>query len=196
MVRAYPELEQVLSGAPEEEQAPTIQARFTSLRSHRKKRQQLKQLVEKEIPENSREIAVARSYGDLRENAEYKYAKEHQSVLMRRKAELEHDLAEVMATDFSGFPTDTVGMGTFVTIEKNDSVKESYAILGEWDRDEDAGVIGCRSKVAEALSGHKPGDSVSIPGSAGEETCRLVEVTSLPDKIHTWILDTGSDADS
>lgn len=190
MVRSYPELEQVLSGVAAKPDGTKRQGRFTSLRSHREKRMQLQRLIEKEIPENSQEIAVARSYGDLRENAEYKYAKEHQSVLMRRKAELEYDLAEVKATDFSGFPTDRVGMGTYVTLQKDDGSVMSYAVLGEWDRDENAGVIGCCSRLAQVLDGHQAGDSVAIPGESGDVACRVVAVAALPETIHAWLLDT------
>ena len=57
--------------------------------------------MQKKIPANSKEIAVARSYGDLRENHEYKAAKEMQKILMRRKEELETQLARARGTDFS-----------------------------------------------------------------------------------------------
>ena len=56
---------------------------------------QLKKLVEIDLPENAREIAVATSYGDLRENAEYKYAKEHQRILYLRQEEWEDDIKYV-----------------------------------------------------------------------------------------------------
>jgi hypothetical protein len=56
------------------------------------------ELVQKKIPANSKEIAIARSYGDLRENHEYKAAKEMQKVLMRRKEELEALLSRARGT--------------------------------------------------------------------------------------------------
>ena len=55
----------------------------------------------KKFPANSKEIAIARSYGDLRENHEYKAAKEMQKLLMRRKSELETQLVRARGTDFA-----------------------------------------------------------------------------------------------
>jgi hypothetical protein len=66
----------------------------TSHRSYRERQEQLEKLINVDIPANSKEIAVARSYGDLRENFEYKAAKDMQRVLMARRAELEKMMAK------------------------------------------------------------------------------------------------------
>ena len=71
-------------------------------------------MVQKYIPANSKEIAVARSYGDLRENHEYKAAKEMQKILIRRKSELEAQLVRARGTDFANPRTDVVSIGTEV----------------------------------------------------------------------------------
>ena len=92
--------------------------------------------MNKKIPENSKEIGVARSYGDLRENFEFKAAKEMQAVLMRRKSELERDLHRARGTAFENPDTSQVSIGTVVTLrdtEPND--EETYTILGAWDGD-------------------------------------------------------------
>jgi transcription elongation GreA/GreB family factor len=69
-------------------------------------------LVTKRIPQNRQDIQIARSYGDLRENFEYKSAKEQQRVLSRQKSEVERDLARARGTDFSETKGDQVGIGT------------------------------------------------------------------------------------
>src|SRR4029077_17771620 len=100
------------------------------------------ELVQKKIPANSKEIAVARSYGDLRENHEYKAAKEMQKVLMRRKEELEAQLTRSRGTDFSNARTDVVSIGTIVHATNLDSSgSEIFTVLGAWDFDADKSII-------------------------------------------------------
>ena len=89
IVKVYPELEGAITGAqPQEKAAPLI----VSWSSLERRKAEYEELVKVKIPENSKEIALARSYGDLSENFEFKAAKQMQSVLMRRKAELEQML--------------------------------------------------------------------------------------------------------
>src|SRR6266705_1506928 len=83
IIRIHPELETMITRAqPEEKAAPLI----VSWSSLEKRKAEYEELVKVKIPENSKEIALARSYGDLSENFEFKAAKQMQSVLMRRKA--------------------------------------------------------------------------------------------------------------
>ncbi|HAS81785.1 MAG TPA: hypothetical protein DCS43_03690, partial [Verrucomicrobia bacterium] len=83
IIKRFPELQKIISGKPDAT-APKARARMTSWRSYRERQETFRKLMEIEIPDNAKEIAVARSYGDLRENAEFKYAKEHQRILYRR----------------------------------------------------------------------------------------------------------------
>ena len=71
------------------------------------------------IPENTKEIAIARSYGDLSENFEFKAAKQMQSVLMRRKAELEVMLHDARGTSFENPDISRVSIGTVVRLRNN-----------------------------------------------------------------------------
>ena len=104
--------------------------------------------MQKKIPANSKEIAIARSYGDLSENHEYKAAKEMQKILMRRKEELETQLARARGTDFSNAKTDVVGIGTIVqATDLGTNQPETFTILGAWDSDPDKGVISYLSPV-------------------------------------------------
>jgi transcription elongation GreA/GreB family factor len=77
----------------------------------------------------------------LRENHEYKAAKEMQKILMRRKGELENQLVRARGTDFANPRTDVVSMGTIVqSVDLQTNATESFTILGAWDSDPDHGI--------------------------------------------------------
>ena len=189
MIRLDPDLERVAAAEPEAgASAPAAKAaRVTSWRSYRERQEQLRKLVEQDIPRNSREIGRARSYGDLSENFEYQAAKDQQKLLGRRKAELEQALREVRGTDFPGACDGTVAAGVRVRIERPGGQQVAYCVLGEWDSDAALGIIPNRSAVAERLAGARAGDEVVLPGPAGDERCRVVEVTGLPAAVRAWV---------
>src|SRR5207249_4068880 len=122
-----------------------------------------RELVEKKFPANSKEIAIARSYGDLRENHEYKAAKEMQKLLMKTKSELESQLVRARGTDFSTARTDVVSMGTVVrATDLETNQPETFTILGAWDSDPDKGVVSYLSPMAQSLMNRKVGDEVEF----------------------------------
>jgi transcription elongation GreA/GreB family factor len=187
VIKAWPELQVVISGRPDAN-APKPRSRMTSWRSYRERQEQFRRLTDVDIPENAREIAVARSYGDLRENAEFKYAKEHQRILYRRRDEMEQDLENVKGTDFANVATDVVGMGTEVVIQRPDGSRARYCILGEWDRDEGLNIISSLSQLAKQLEGLRPGERAELPGgAAGNERCEVVSVEGLRDGVMAWL---------
>ena len=109
------------------------------------------------------EIAIARSYGDLRENHEYKAAKEMQKQLVRAKDEMENQLVRARGTDFSNVRTDVVSIGTIVrTTNIASGQKETFTILGAWDSDPDKGVVSYLTPIAQALLNRKVGDEVDF----------------------------------
>jgi len=118
---------------------------------------------EKKIPANSKEIAIARSYGDLSENHEYKAAKEMQKLLMRRKADLETQLVRARGTDYASPRLDVASIGTIVqATDLATNQPENFAILGAWDSDPDKDIVSYLSPVAQSLLGHKVGDEVEF----------------------------------
>jgi transcription elongation GreA/GreB family factor len=192
MVKLYPELSSILAAGADKEEKQTKAARFTSWRTYNHRMEQLRKIVEIDIPKNSKEIGIARSYGDLRENSEYKAAKEHQNILMRRQEEYEADLQQVQGTDFSAFVAEVAGVGTSVHIKDSAGAEERYNILGEWDGDEELSIISSKSALAQALTGHKAGDDVVIPEVTGEKKAKILEVTRLSDAVRKWA--TGAQA--
>jgi transcription elongation GreA/GreB family factor len=160
IVKVYPELESVITGAqPQEKTAPLI----VSWSSLEKREAEYEELVKTKIPENTREIALARSYGDLSENFEFKAAKQMQSVLMRRKAELEQMLHNARGTSFENPDTSRVSIGTIVTLRNSETDKEeTYTILGAWDGNPDRHIISYQTAIGQALLGREVGQTVSL----------------------------------
>lgn len=188
IVKIEPSVQDIVSGKAED-QAPELpaQARVSSIRSYREKEVQLDKLVKKDIPDNSKEIAVARSYGDLRENFEYKAAKDTQKLLMSRRAELENQLREVKPTDFAEFPADEAGIATTVTLRYGDDGEEIYHLLGEWDSDPDRHIIAIGSGLAKALIGKKAGDAAQVPSGSGPRDATVTAVEPLNAEIREWV---------
>ena len=125
-------------------------------------------LIKEEIPQNREDIKVARSYGDLRENFEYKSAKEYQRVLMKRKADWERDLRLASPIDYSKPDTSKVSIGTTVQLASEDGGEDlTYSILGAWDSDPDQGIIAYLSERGGILLDQKVGDTVVLPDAKG-----------------------------
>jgi transcription elongation factor GreA len=159
IVKSYPTIQSLISGEQTKQDASLV----VSWESLERRKNEYHELVEKKIPANSKEIAIARSYGDLRENHEYKAAKEMQKILMRRKAELESQLVRARGTDFANPRTDVVSMGTVVqTTDVQTNANERFSILGAWDSDPDKGLVSYLSPVAQSLLGKKVGDEVEF----------------------------------
>ncbi len=146
-----------------------------------KRKSEYEELVNKKIPENSKEIGVARSYGDLRENFEFKAAKEMQAVLMRRKSELEAALHRARGTAFESPDTSQVSIGTIVTLRDSDSGKEeTYTILGAWDSDPEAGIISYQTAIGQTLRGHKLGEVVTLNTDHGTGRFAIISIEPAP----------------
>jgi transcription elongation GreA/GreB family factor len=184
IVKLWPELEELLRGG-----APATVRRLllTSSRSHRERQDQLRRIVEVDIPQNSRDIGVARSHGDLRENFEYKAAKEAQGILLRRQGELEAALKQVQPTDFDGPVPERAGPGAGVEIEHADGRRERFYVLGAWDRDEALGIISSDTRFAQAVEGHVAGDEIVVPGLDGDRPVRMVAVLPLSNEVRAWV---------
>jgi len=178
IVKVYPELEGMITGAqPQEKIAPLI----VSWSSLERRKIEYEELVKVKIPENTKEIALARSYGDLSENFEFKAAKQMQSVLMRRKAELEQMLENARGTSFENVDTSRVSIGTIVTLRAMETNKEeTYTILGAWDGDPDRHIISYQTAIGQALLGHKAGDAVPLNTEHGVAHFTVVSIQPAP----------------
>jgi transcription elongation factor GreA len=178
IVKVHPQLEAMITGAQPEEKAAGLVVSWSSLQ---RRKAEFEELVKKKIPENTKEIALARSYGDLSENFEYKAAKQMQAVLMRRKTELEHELQNARGTAFESPDTSRVSIGTVVTLrDEKSKTEETYTILGAWDGDPDRHVISYKTAIGQALLGHQMGEVVSLNTDHEAAEFAIISIEAAP----------------
>lgn len=192
MVKVYPELESMIAGAEPQEKATPLIVSWSSLE---KRRAEYEEIVKVKIPANTKEIAIARSYGDLSENFEFKAAKQMQSVLMRRKAELEQMLHDARGTSFENPDTSRASIGTIVRV-RNDATNEeqTYTILGAWDGDPDRHVISYQTAIGQALLGHEVGETISLNTEHGAAQFTIVSIQAAPPDQTAPALDLPSES--
>lgn len=169
IIKTYPETGELLAGSVTKRDKSFI----VSWDSLERKKEEYRDLVESRIPQNIKDIAIARSYGDLRENFEYKAAKDMQAVLNRRKGEVEQELNRAKGTDFAGADDSAVNVGTIITL-KGDSGTAVYTILGAWDGDPEKNILSYKSVVAKGLIGKKVGSKVTVQDFETEEDINYV----------------------
>ncbi|HEX3989320.1 MAG TPA: GreA/GreB family elongation factor, partial [Verrucomicrobiae bacterium] len=170
IVKSYPAVQTMISG----EQTRQDTTFVVSWESLERRKNEYAELVQKSIPANSKEIAVARSYGDLRENHEYKAAKEMQKILMRRKGELESQLVRARGSDFANPRTDVVSIGTQVNVTDLDQQQaERFVVLGAWDSDPEKGIISYLTPVAQSILNRKPLEEVEVEVEGGKKRYRI-----------------------
>lgn len=176
IVKRHPSVQSLVSG----EQTKQDAVLHVSWESLERRKTEYTELVQKKIPANSKEIAVARSYGDLRENHEYKAAKEMQKVLMRRKEELEAQLTRARGTDFTGARTDMVSIGTIVHATNLDSgTPEIFTVLGAWDFDADKSIISYLTPIGQALLNRKAGEEVEAEVDGARHRHRIEKIEAF-----------------
>ena len=137
--------------------------------------------MQKKIPANSKEIAIARSYGDLRENHEYKAAKEMQKILMRRKDRnwKRSSCARAARIFPTPRPTPSTSARVVLATDLGTNQPETFTILGAWDSDPDKGIISYLSPVGQALLNHKVGEEVEFEFHGAKHRHRI-------EKIEAW----------
>ena len=159
IVKEFPSIQVMISG----DQAKEDNALIVSWPSLERRKLEYEELVKEKIPANSKEIAIARSFGDLRENHEFKAAKETQKLLLSRKGELEFDLTRARATDFSDATIDQVTVGNKVGVTNLETNKpETFTVLGAWDGDPDNQILSYLTPLGQAFLGKKPGEEAKL----------------------------------
>lgn len=138
------------------------------------KGRELDRLARVEIPKNAEEIALARSYGDLRENAEYKAAKQQQSLLHTRLQILKLELARVVPLRTGGAPQAAIP-GCRVRLRFEDTEEREVVLLGPWEQDAEKGVLSYKSEIGRELLGAQVGEAVTFEG----KEARVVAVSFL-----------------
>ncbi len=140
--------------------------------------EELRVLKSQERPAIIRAIAEARSHGDLSENAEYHAARERQSFVEGRIAELEEIISAAEVIDPSTLSGDTVKFGANILLLDEDTEKEvSYQIVGMYEADIKQSRLSITSPLAKALIAKKVGDTVSVPAPGGDRAYEILKIT-------------------
>jgi transcription elongation factor GreA len=138
---------------------------------------ELKHLKSNERPAVIRAIAEARDHGDLSENAEYHAARERQSFIEGRVAELEDKIARAEIIDVSKLSGKAIKFGARVTLADEDTDEEAtYQIVGAEEADIDKGRLSVTSPLARALIGKQTGDSIEVTTPRGSKAYEIIRV--------------------
>ena len=139
---------------------------------------ELKNLKQVERPLIIQAISDARELGDLSENAEYKSAKEKQSLIERRIAYLEMLSANSDVIDVANLSGKVVSFGATVKLQNLDSDEiKTYQIVGEYEADLEHGLISNESPVAKAIMGKNEGEEIVVRTPSGEKFFEIQEVS-------------------
>lgn len=129
-----------------------------------------------------KEILRAREYGDLRENAEYKAAKERQTYLQVRISQLQQRVAALSMMNLDRIPKDKVGLGSFVTLRETGGDTIVYEIVTPEEADPTAGRISPSSPIGKCLLNHEEGDTVEVKVPAGTREYEVVKLVTIHDQ--------------
>ena len=138
---------------------------------------ELKHLRSVERPAVIKAIAEAREHGDLSENAEYHAARERQSFIEGRVAELEDAISRSQIIDPKAISGKSIKFGATVKVVDEDTDEEhSYQIVGELEADVKAGKVAVTSPIARALIGKEQGDSIEVITPKGTKAYEILKV--------------------
>jgi transcription elongation factor GreA len=178
-IKIFPGIQSLVAAESESKDEQLLVSRA----SFQRRREEYEAIVSKRIPENSKAIAAAREHGDLRENSEYKMAKQDQQMLMAQKSQLERDLARARVTDFKEATTDQVGVGSIVEVRAGGGSTTRYTLLGAWDGDPDNHIISYKTPMGGVLLGKKVGDTVKLKAGGTEESYTILSLGRYNDPV-------------
>ena len=129
-------------------------------------------------------IKIAREHGDLRENAEFKAAKERQAFVEARLNHLSTRMTELSRIDITQMAYDRVGFGSQVTITDIEMSEDfTFTITAGDFIDLDAGQVSLASPIGRGLLGSKPGEEVTVKLPAGARRYKIKSLTTLPQQL-------------
>ena len=153
---------------------------------------EIKQRIEDEITRLTHElnvelparIKIALEHGDLKENAEYKAAKERQQFTQARLNQLTRRMGELSKIDVKEMPYDKVGFGSRVKIRDLDMGEDfDFTIVAGDFIDLDGGHVSLASPIGRGLLGAKQGQEVNVSLPAGDRRYKIMELLTLPQQL-------------
>ena len=146
-----------------EEKAVQPKGMIVTAKMLEEKKAEADRIMNIEIPQNAKDIAEAREKGDLKENAEYKSAKEKQHMLNLTLSKLQEELNRATVFDPTTSTTAVVSFATVVTLtNKETNADEVYTILGPWESDPDNNIISYMSPFGNAIMDKKLGEEIKF----------------------------------
>jgi len=139
---------------------------WTTQEGYQKLQKRINHIGTVETVDNAREIEAARAHGDLRENAEYKFALERRSRLQGELKTLTHQLNLARILTKEDMTVDQVDVGAIVSLSNSNGAKITYTLLGPWDADPEQNILSFQSKLAQAMMGHKEGETFDFQGES------------------------------
>jgi transcription elongation GreA/GreB family factor len=166
IIKSRPETGELVSGsnAKRPEENPLV-----SWESLEKKKAELEDIIRNKIPQNLNDVKIARSYGDLRENFEYKSAKDLEKYLAHRRNALDKEIHSARGTDFKGSDASKVNIGTIATLTDSAGAESEITVLGAWDSDPDKKLVSYLSEVGKSLVGRSVGETVEVRDETTEQ---------------------------
>ena len=148
-----------------------------SKEGYEKLKAQLDQMKNEDMSRIAEQIAQARGYGDLSENAEFDAAVEAQGMLQARINDLQDKLSRAFLVDKTNMPTDRIVFGSKVRVLDVDlGDEEDFVLVGPGEEDYDNNRILLTSPIGQALLNKKVGDEVEVPIPRGTLKLKIVEI--------------------
>lgn len=181
-IKIYPRIQSLLAGPAEEGETEVSSALIVSEWSLRERRAELEDIIKVQIPANKEAIAIAKEHGDLKENSEYKMARQDQETLLARKGLIESELERARVTDFTDTPTDKVGVGSVVELAPAGGAPVFFTILGAWDSNPEENILSYKTPLAQKLIGKKAGETVETVVDGNKETWTIKSMSRWVDR--------------
>ena len=140
---------------------------------------QLEHELKTELP---KEIQRARELGDLRENAEYKAAKERQEIVNARIAMLKRRAGEIALMNLDRIPRGRAGFGSTVELRASTGENVVYHLVMPEEADAEKGLISTSSPIGRAILNKEEGDEINVTTPSGQKTFDLIKLTTIHDE--------------
>jgi len=156
---------------------------LVSKASKEEKERELEDIVKVRLPAVKEAIQLAKELGDLKENSEYKMARQDHDTLSARRAELDGLLKKAKVTDFKEANTDTISVGSSVVLRRgSDQTEIAYDLLGAWDGEPEKNILSYISPLAKQFLNHKAGETFTTNINGKAESWTVVRISRWVDK--------------
>ena len=146
----------------------------------KKLEEEIKQLERELHHELPKEIRTARAHGDLSENAEYHMAKQRQSYVDARLAQLKQRMAELSMVNLDNLPKDKAAFGSRVVVYDGDKDERiEYKLVTSEESDVTKGLISTTSPIGRSLMGKRVGDTATVVTPNGKRELEILKLTTI-----------------